>query len=169
MHTEGWVGVSLNLIKKSVVWLWTWCSLLLQWQMTWYLFWLILSGIWPWFLQLLPTCRCFLCPPTLPPSIYFNIFSHLRFFFCFISLFPTGKKICPYTLSTSWFWRQCLFLVVNHFFLLEGGAADFFCFSSQHLTHSTIWNLTYSSRKWLLLPWKWNPPRTYVAISCIIS
>lgn len=26
VHTEGWVGVSLNLIKKSDVWLWTWCS-----------------------------------------------------------------------------------------------------------------------------------------------
>lgn len=88
VHTEGWVGVSLNLIKKSVVWLWTWCSLLLQWYLTWYLFWLISSGIWLWFCQLLPTCGCSF---SLPPSIYFNIFSHLRF--CVSFLYSPLKKI----------------------------------------------------------------------------
>lgn len=88
VHTEGWVGVSLNLIKKSVVWLWTWCSLLLQWWLTWYLFWLISSGIWLWFCQLLPTCGCCF---SLPPSIYFNIFSHLRF--CVSFLYSPLKKI----------------------------------------------------------------------------
>lgn len=109
VHTEGWVGVSLNLIKKSVVWLWTWCSLLLQWWLTWYLFWLIRN-----LALVLPTSPNLWCSFSLPPSIYFNIFSHLRF--CVSFLYSPLKKISapihqlpPGFSGNAYFWRGITF------------------------------------------------------------